>query len=431
MPAPFDDAVVLKRLGLTLAITLFPAVGVLTAFGIAPDTSLSNSHLRVVEEAVALRSDFDVAVDGSSLHRQDRVQRGDSVALLLTRLGVQDPQAFDLMRSSRDVEPLFRQLRPGKPIHVTTTMNGELRSLRYFVGPERMLEVTKTPDGIRADERPYAEQSQRVHKSAEIRSSLFAATDDAGIPDTVAIQLARVFSTDIDFHVDLRRGDRFSVVYDLVHAQGEIVRPGEVVYAEFVNNGRTYEAFRFEDTDGNVSYYSGDGQNRAKSFLRSPLEFSRVSSGFGGRVHPIFKNWRAHTGVDFAAPKGTRIWATADGTVEFVGVKGGYGNCLEIRHSGGITTLYAHLSGFAKGLKRGVRVQQGESIGFVGATGFATGPHLHYEFKISGIHQDPMRVALPKANPLPASQRAQFERVAAAGQESLQALRVARGASFD
>jgi murein DD-endopeptidase MepM/ murein hydrolase activator NlpD len=431
MLALSENTIMLKRLALVLATTLFPAVGVLTAFGIAPDTSLANHHLRIVEESIALQSGAHDAMTSGNLHRQDRVQRGDSVAALLSRLGVADPQAFDLLRLSKDAEPLFRQLRPGKPIHASTSMTGELQSIRYFVAPEKMLEVIRTRDGINAAEKPYVEQSQRVHKSAEIRSSLFASTDDAGIPDAVAMQIARVFSTDIDFHVDLRRGDRFSVVYDLVHAQGEIVRPGEVIYAEFVNNGRTYEAFRFQDADGNVSYYSRDGQNRAKSFLRSPLEFSRVSSGFGGRVHPIFKNWRAHTGVDFAAPKGTRIWATADGTVEFVGVKGGYGNCIEIRHSGGITTLYAHLSGFAKGLKRGVRVRQGESIGFVGATGFATGPHLHYEFKISGMHQDPMKVALPKANPLPASQKPAFEEVASAGQESLEALRVARSATFD
>jgi murein DD-endopeptidase MepM/ murein hydrolase activator NlpD len=286
-------------------------------------------------------------------------------------------------------------------------------------------------NSIRAEERTYTEYSQRHFKSAVIRSSLFAATDQSGIPDTIAIQIARIFSTDIDFHIDLRRGDRFSVVYEMIHSNGESIRPGDVLYAEFVNDGRKYEAFRFQDPEGNISYYSRDGQNRAKSFMRSPLEFSRVSSGFGTRFHPIFKNWRAHTGTDFAAPKGTRVWSTADGTVEFVGVKGGYGNCIEIRHSGGITTLYGHLSGFAAGLKRGSRVRQGEVIGFVGATGYATGPHLHYEFKISGIHHDPLRVALPKAAPLPASLKQAFEAVALQGDEALSALQTASSARFD
>ncbi|MDX2219422.1 MAG: M23 family metallopeptidase [Burkholderiales bacterium] len=420
-----------KRIALALAITLFPAIGVLTAFGIAPDTSLADHHLRVVEENVSLQPIVSNAKDSEELQRQDRVQRGDSVGLLLSRLGVQDPYAFNALRTSREAAPLFRNLRPGKPIHASTSMEGELKSLRYFFAPDKMLEVARSPNGFEVMERAYAEQIQRTHKSGEIRSSLFASTDEAGIPDTIAIQIARIFSTDIDFHVDLRRGDRYAVVYDMVYADGELVRAGEVIYAEFVNNGRTYEAFRFQDPDGNISYYSRDGQNRAKSFLRSPLEFSRVSSGFGGRVHPIFKNWRAHTGVDFAAPKGTRIWATADGTIEFAGVKGGYGNCIEIRHSGGITTLYAHLSGFANGIRRGVRVRQGEPIGFVGATGYATGPHLHYEFKVSGIHQDPMKVALPKANPLPAAFKPAFESVAATGSESLLALRSARSAAFE
>src|SRR6185436_849077 len=159
------------------------------------------------------------------------------------------------------------------------------------------------------------------------------------------------------------------------------------------------------------AYYSLDGSNRAKAFLRSPVEFSRVSSGFGRRVHPIFKNWRAHTGVDFAAPNGTRVIAAADGTVVAAGPRGGYGNAIEVRHGGSVTTLYAHLSGFARGVRAGTRVRQGEPIGYVGATGYATGPHLHYEFKISGLHQDPMKVALPKAEPVPAKHRDNFTRV--------------------
>jgi murein DD-endopeptidase MepM/ murein hydrolase activator NlpD len=204
-----------------------------------------------------------------------------------------------------------------------------------------------------------------------------------------------------------------------------------VISAEFVNNGKTFEAFLFTDADGNEGYYSSDGQNRAKSFLRSPLAFSRISSGFGGRVHPIFKNWRAHTGVDFAAPRGTPVWATADGIIEFAGVKGGYGNAVELRHSGGVTTLYGHLTGFANGIRRGVRVSQGQTIAYVGATGWATGPHLHYEFKISGIHQDPMRVALPKAEPLPARYRTQFQQLATSQSGQLALLRDAKFTQFE
>jgi murein DD-endopeptidase MepM/ murein hydrolase activator NlpD len=291
--------------------------------------------------------------------------------------------------------------------------DGRLLALRYFVSPGKVLEVLRDGDGYSARERPADAAPRAYYKSATIKSSLFAATDAAGIPDAVAMQLARVFSTDIDFHVDIRSGDRFSVIYEMAYEGGEPVTTGRILAAEFVNQGHTYNAVLFEDEEGGDAYYELDGTSRAKAFLRSPVEFSRVSSSFGRRFHPIFRNWRAHTGADFAAPKGTRVLSAADGHVVSAGWKGGYGNTVEIRHGGSITTLYAHLSGFAQGIRAGARVRQGDPIGFVGATGWATGPHLHYEFKISGMHQDPMRVALPKATPVPATLRARFDAQAA------------------
>ena len=213
----------------------------------------------------------------------------------------------------------------------------------------------------------------------------------------------------------------------MLHQNGESLGAGRVLSAEFTNNGRTFGAFLFTDADGQEAYYSADGQNRAKSFLRSPLAFSRVSSGFGGRFHPLLKNWRQHTGVDFAAPKGTPTWATADGVVEFAGVKGGYGNVVEVRHHGGTTTLYAHLSGIASDARKGMRVKQGQTVGYVGATGWATGPHLHYEFKIAGSHQDPMKVALPKAEPLQQKYIAAFKQSA---QSQIERLALLRDVSF-
>jgi len=264
-----------------------------------------------------------------------------------------------------------------------------------------------------------------------IRSSLFAATDAAGIPDAIAMQIVKVFATDIDFHSELRRGDRFSVVYEMVYDSGELVATGRILAAEFVNDGHAYQAVLFHDDEGHDAYYSLDGASRAKAFLRSPVEFTRISSGFGGRMHPIFKNWRAHTGVDFAAPQGTRVMASADGTVIFAGVRGGYGNCIEIRHGGGVTTLYGHLNAFARGVHAGTHVQQGEPIGYVGHTGFATGPHLHYEFKLAGVHQDPLKVALPKAEPVPAALRAEFERVAQDARATIARVSVATAARFE
>jgi murein DD-endopeptidase MepM/ murein hydrolase activator NlpD len=246
-------------------------------------------------------------------------------------------------------------------------------------------------------------------KSAEIRSSLFGATDAAGIPDGVATQLADIFGGDIDFHRDLRKGDRFSVAYESITHLGRMVRTGRILAAEFVNDGNTYRAVWFDGGDGRGGYYTADGKSIRKSFLRSPLEFSRITSGFSSaRYHPVLKEVRAHRGIDYGAPTGTRVKATGDGTVEFAGRQGGYGNVVILRHQGHYETVYGHLSGFASGLRKGSRIGQGDVIGYVGATGVATGPHLHYEFRVDGAHRNPLTVALPAALPLAANQLAQF-----------------------
>ncbi len=412
-----------RRVATAAAVLLvLPVFGLLTAFGVATDTDLSRLARKDVVQQLTLPQLETRPADIETFRASERVQKGDSVATLLQRLNVSDRAAFEFLRTSRDAKSIF-QLRPGRTVQSVTTGDGELRSLVYLHSTDKLLEVTREGDRFSAAEKAIVPTARSVHKTGVIRSSLFGATDAANIPDAVANQLARIFSTDIDFHVDLRTGDRFSVIYEMLYHNGEFLRPGRVVSADFTNKGKKFEAFLFTDTDGQDGYYSGDGTNRAKSFLRSPLAFSRVSSGFGGRMHPIFKNWRQHTGVDFAAPRGTPAWATADGTVEFAGVKGGYGNVVEVRHSGSVLTLYAHLSGFASGVRKGARVSQGQTVGFVGSTGFATGPHLHYEFKIAGQHQDPMRVALPKADPLAAKYIAQFRNTASAQGEQLALLR--------
>ncbi|MCE2988575.1 MAG: M23 family metallopeptidase [Nitrosomonadaceae bacterium] len=415
-----------------LVLFALPVFGVLTAFGVASDTQLNSVPRVDVVQPVPLPT-FDEHADNAALFRNaDRVQRGDSVASLLQRLSVNDRAAFEFLRKSKDARSIF-QLRPGRTVQAVTDEDGKLQTLTYIHSADKLLEVTRRGDTFNAVERGITPKVQMAYKTGTIRTSLYGATDAANIPDAIANQIARIFSTDIDFHVDLRTGDRFSVTYEMLFdpASGEYLRPGRVVSAEFSNKGKTFQAFLFTDSDGSDGYYADDGSNRAKSFLRSPLAFSRVSSGFGGRIHPIFRQWRAHTGVDFAAPRGTPTWATADGIVEFAGVKGGYGNVVEIRHSGSIVTLYAHLSGFASGIRKGVRVSQGQTIGYVGSTGFATGPHLHYEFKIAGQHQDPMRVALPKAEPLPAKYLAQFKQIASTHSEKLALLKDALPARFE
>ncbi len=413
-----------KRIVLALGVLLLlPAFGLLTAFGVAPDTATEQLTRQKITETLVLPPLQSNSVATETFLALDRVQRGDSVASVLARLNVNDTAAFNYLRTAQDARIIY-QLRPGRSMQATTDGTGKLKQLRYFYGSEKYLDVSRKPDGgFAAADKPLVPTVQIQQKAGVIRSSLFGATDALNIPDAIATQIARVFSTDIDFHIDLRKDDTFSVVYEMLFQDGEYLRPGRVLSAQFVNNGKTFEAFLFTDPEGNENYFSADGSNRAKSFLRSPLEFSRVSSTFGARFHPIFKNWRQHTGVDFAAPQGTRIWAVADGMVDYAGVKGGYGNVVEIRHSGAVTTLYAHLNGFAPNVRKGSRVRQGEVIGFVGKTGFATGPHLHYEFKIAGQHQDPMRVALPKADPLPAQYKTQFLAVAKQQGAQLAALR--------
>lgn len=420
---------------LTAVLVLFalPIFGVLMAFGVTSDSALDRIDRHEIAETLALpKADGTAIVPNmpTQFRASDRVQRGDTVAALLQRLNVNDRAAFNFLRTEKSARSIF-QLRPGRTVQAITDTEGALQSFTYLHSADQLLRVTRQDNQFTAEEIKIAPAAQHVYKSGTIRSSLYGATDAAGIPDAIANQMARIFSTDIDFHIDLRKGDRFSVVYESLHHDGEYLRPGRVLSAEFTNNGKTFEAYLFTDADGADGYYSADGQNRAKSFLRSALAFSRISSGFGGRFHPLLKNWRKHTGVDYAAPRGTPIWATADGTVDYAGVKGGYGNMIEVRHSGGVTTLYGHMSAFAAGVRRGARVSQGQIIGYVGATGWATGPHLHYEFKVSGIHQDPLRVALPKAEPLAPKYLAAFKHAAAQQGEQLVLLRNTRFGQFE
>jgi murein DD-endopeptidase MepM/ murein hydrolase activator NlpD len=421
-----------RQLAMAAALLALPTVGLVTAFGIAPDTSTRVFEQASVAEAIALPELAPRPASSEDNYvLQDRVQRGDTVAAVLARVEVRDAAAIDFLRSDPVGRLIFKKLVPGRIIQAETNADGGLRTMRYFYSAEKVLEVKRTDSGFEARDRALAATPRVTHRSGTIRSSLFAATDSAGIPDAMAMQIARIFSTDIDFHQDLRKGDTFTVVYEMLYESGELIAPGRILAAEFVNQGQTYHAVLFRDEEGNDAYYSPDGTNRAKSFLRSPVEFSRVSSGFGARFHPIFKNWRAHTGVDFAAPKGTRVLSAAEGTVIFAGWKNGYGNAVEIKHGGAITTLYGHLSGFASNIRSGTRVRQGDVVGYVGATGWATGPHLHYEFKIAGVHQNPMRVALPKATPVPPAMRADFDRAARAASETVAAVRGSGNLRFE
>jgi murein DD-endopeptidase MepM/ murein hydrolase activator NlpD len=339
---------------------------------------------------------------------EERFERGDTLAAILERLGVDDADVQVLLRSPA-ARP-FRFLRPGITVQARVTETGGLQSLWFLSGRDTLVSIDRLADTFTASERAAPLTKQVLMKSGEIRSSLFAATDAAGLSDSVATQIADIFAGDVDFHRDLRRGDRFTVVYEMYFHNGRAVKSGRVLGAEFVNGKKAFRAVYFEGAEGK-GYYTPDGKNLRKAFLRSPLEFSRVSSGFGMRHHPIMQTWRAHKGVDYAAPGGTRVRATSDAVVESAGRQGGYGNMVVLRHHGGITTVYAHLQGFAPNVKKGARVSQGEVIGYVGQTGWATGPHLHYEFRVNNEHRNPLTIAFPAALPVPAAELAAFRGV--------------------
>lgn len=378
-------------------------LGVVTAFGTVQSSSEPLIDQETVIQALTLPTADDRA-GPMELWAEERFERGDTFAALLDRLGLDDAEAERLRRALATSGPA-RWLRPGTTVQARVTTEGVLQSMWFMAGRDSLVMIERSAEGFTITEQQAELQRQVLMKAAEIRSSLFAASDAANIPDSVAVQIAEVFAGDIDFHRDLRRGDRFSVVYEMFYHAGREIKSGRVLAAEFVNNGRSYRAVWYPDairsgTSERGGYYTPDGKSLRKAFLRSPLEFSRVTSGFGMRMHPIQQRWRAHKGVDYAAPMGTRVRATADGIVDHAGVQGGYGNVLVLRHPGGYTTLYAHLSGFSRGLQRGARVSQGDVVAYVGQTGWATGPHLHYEFRVNGDHRNPLTIAFPAALPL-------------------------------
>lgn len=415
---PQDNSIVtekLLRLARSRALrrgvlaAVLPFVGVVAAFGIAPGTVTEKLVVAPVIEQVTLAPVSASGTAEQTYWREERIQRGETMASILSRLHVDDADAVRFLRGSIEAKGL-RQLVPGRTMRAHTNEDGELLELRYANGV-MVLTVKPTADGYRVSEQVAQLERRIVMRSGEIKTSLFAATDAARLSDTIASQMADIFSTDIDFHRDLRRGDRFTVVHEMYYDAGEPVRSGRVLAAEFVNQGKTYQAVWFQHPNGQGDYYTAEGKSIRKAFLRSPIEFSRVSSGFTeARFHPILQRWRAHKGIDYAAPTGTPVRATADGLVENANFdRGGYGNVVVLRHHGKYTTLYGHLSGFGRGVTRGARVSQGQVIGYVGATGLATGPHLHYEFRINDVHQDPLRVAMPEAPPITPDQRTSFD----------------------
>ncbi len=407
-----------------------------TAFGIAPlipdAASLPMRSLSETLQPEGLGPQLDALADQPLALRRSTISRGtDSAESLLLRMGVSDAGAAAFIRQDGLARRLV-QGRGGKLVQATADASGNLQQLvaRYPAErtEQRLTHFTRLTldkvDGRWLSRIDTAELVAGVRLgSGSIRSSLFAATDEAGLPDTVASQMAEIFGADIDFHRELRKGDTFSVVYESLSADGETVPwnegVGRVLAAEFVNAGKTHQAIWFVDGERRGAYFGPDGHSRRRAFLASPLEFSRVTSGFAMRLHPLQRSWRAHLGVDYGAPTGTPVRAVGDGVVHFAGRQNGYGNVVEIQHGKDRSTLYAHLSRID--VHKGQRIAQGDHLGAVGATGWATGPHLHFEFRVNGEHQDPLTIARnAETLALDNAERARFQQDAPKVQAKLQ-----------
>lgn len=337
------------------------------------------------------------------------VQSGDSLSRLFSRAGLNDRALYELMNESPEARALHR-IMPGHEVTFEIDAEGRLNQLIYDHSRLSSLVFTRSDGTFTASEVVREPEVHVAYRRATIDSSLFLAGQSAGMTDSLTMELAGIFGWDIDFIMDIRSGDTFSVLFEERFLDGEKIGNGPILAAEFNNRGRSFQAVRYVNSEGKANYYTPDGKSMRRAFLRTPVDFTRISSPFNpNRRHPVLNTIRAHKGTDYAAPRGTPIKAAGDGRVTFAGTKGGYGNTIIIQHGQTYQTLYAHLHNFNRGIRSGVNVRQGQIIGYVGSTGLATGPHLHYEFYVNGVVKNPVTVALPQAEPVPKAELANFQ----------------------
>src|SRR5208282_2046338 len=348
---------------------------------VAPAPPAAEANVPVAAQQAGVASTIEIIIG-----------RNDTMDAIFRRMALHKSD-LAAIRNLPGIRQSLDFLKPGDAIKVTQLNDGEIKELSRQVSETQTLDVVREDDGFAAKIISNPVETRVRTATATIESSLFQAAESADISDVVALRLAKVFAWDIDFVLDIREGDRFTAVYEQIYQDGKYLRDGDVLAAEFVNDGKVYRAVRFVDETGAIGYYAPDGKPMRKAFLRAPVEFTRVSSMFNPhRFHPILNLIRGHMGTDYAAPIGTPVHAAGDGRVAFEGVRGGYGNAILLSHGNEISTLYGHLSHFAKNVHLGSHVQQGDVIGYVGMTGLATGPHLHSDYLMNGVHKDPQTV---------------------------------------
>ena len=341
-------------------------------------------------------------------HREVTVARGDTLSTLFAKVGLPANAVHELLASNKQAKQ-FSQLKHGQVLQFELDKDGQLASLHTKVSNLERIRLTRGDKGYSFEREISKPVVRTAYVHGTIKSSLSASAQRAGMSHSLTMDMARVFGYDIDFAQDIRQGDEFDVVYEQKVMDGKVVGTGNILSARFTNRGKTYTAVRYTNKQGNTNYYTADGNSMRKAFIRTPVDFARISSRFSnGRKHPILNKIRAHKGVDYAAPRGTPIKAAGDGKVLLAGRRGGYGNTVIIQHGNTYKTLYGHMQGFAKGVKTGGTVKQGQIIGYIGTTGLSTGPHLHYEFQVNGVHVDPLGQKLPMADPIAKAERQRF-----------------------
>lgn len=336
-----------------------------------------------------------------------KITQGQTLSHIFKRLGIKTDYLKALLQS----DPLAKRLqriKPGQMIKFQY-VNDVFAGLEYVAGPTYSLLALRDGDSFVLSENKKQYEKHIRRASATIRSSLFVAAKKAGMSGKTTMELAKLFGWDIDFALDIKNGDRFSVIYQTLHHDGKKIKDGDILVAEFITKGKVYRAVKYTDPEGNSGYYNPQGENMHKPFLRTPVDFTRISSHFGKRYHPVLNKMRSHNGVDYAAPLGTAVKSSGDGKIVFRGSLRGYGNTVIVEHGAGYRTLYAHLQKYSKRQHMGSQVNQGQTIGYVGSSGLATGPHLHYEFLVNGEHRNPLTIKLPTAKPLNEKYLADFK----------------------
>ncbi|NQD93659.1 peptidoglycan DD-metalloendopeptidase family protein [Pseudomonas sp. CrR25] len=377
--------------------------------GVSPFAQVeSTEHVTVTTEQNAGPSDKEATPLADSSHRTVHVANGDTLSTVFAKVGLSANTLHEVLSSSKDAKQ-FSRLKVGQALEFKLTSDGQLESLRSKLSDLESISLAKSAKGFSFKRELVKPEVRTAYARGVINSSLFLSAKRAGLSHGLTMELANVFGYDIDFAMDIREGDEFELIYEEKVVNGKQVGSGDILSARFTNRGKTFTAVRYTDKQGNTSYYSADGTSMRKAFIRTPVDFARISSRFSnGRRHPILNKIRAHKGVDYAAARGTPIKAAGDGKITLAGRKGGYGNTVVIQHGSRYRTLYAHMQGFAKGIRTGGSVKQGQIIGYIGTTGLSTGPHLHYEFQVNGTHVDPLSQKLPMADPIARAEKQRF-----------------------